>query len=163
MRAYVQFVCMFAYTIYGCIVVILSLFSFLFVLCECLQGGALGRYVQRKLSGLKIFEESFALVRENLRMGVTICEQWVAACDHLTGQVWSRSKWRKHHGQSCLKKKVDHHIDFDTFAQVWKRYAPHAWKGNKHCPQTLHCLAKRLDEVKYASIQEQSTRRHCFN
>ncbi|XP_034460809.1 cytoplasmic dynein 2 heavy chain 1 isoform X1 [Hippoglossus hippoglossus] len=79
-------------------------------------GGALGRYVQRKLSGLKIFEESFALVRENLRMGVTICEQWVAACDHLTGQVW-------------------------------KRYAPHAWKGNKHCPQTLHCLAKRLDEV----------------
>ncbi|XP_040902456.1 cytoplasmic dynein 2 heavy chain 1 [Toxotes jaculatrix] len=79
-------------------------------------GGALGRYVQRKLSGLKLFEEPFAVVRENLRMGVAICEQWVIACDHLTGQVW-------------------------------KRHAPHAWKGNKHCPQTLHCLAKRLDEV----------------
>uniref|UniRef100_A0A8D3CV29 Dynein heavy chain tail domain-containing protein n=1 Tax=Scophthalmus maximus TaxID=52904 RepID=A0A8D3CV29_SCOMX len=79
-------------------------------------GGALGRYVQRKLSGLNIFEEPFVVVRENLRMGVTICEQWVVACDHLTGQVW-------------------------------KRHALHAWKGNKHCPQTLHCLAKRLDEV----------------
>uniref|UniRef100_A0A4W6FB11 Dynein cytoplasmic 2 heavy chain 1 n=1 Tax=Lates calcarifer TaxID=8187 RepID=A0A4W6FB11_LATCA len=79
-------------------------------------GGALGRYVQRKLSGLKIFKEPFVSVRENLRMGVAICEQWVVACEHLTGQVW-------------------------------KRHAPHAWKGNKHCPQTLHCLAKRLDEV----------------
>uniref|UniRef100_A0A671UTN4 Cytoplasmic dynein 2 heavy chain 1 n=1 Tax=Sparus aurata TaxID=8175 RepID=A0A671UTN4_SPAAU len=79
-------------------------------------GGALGRYVQRKLSSLKIFEEPFVSVRENLRTGVAICEQWVVACDHLTGQVW-------------------------------KRHAPHPWKGNKHCPQTLHCLAKRLDEV----------------
>ncbi|KAG7479772.1 hypothetical protein JOB18_034928 [Solea senegalensis] len=79
-------------------------------------GGALGRYVQRKLSGLNIFEEPFVSLRENLRMGVVICEQWVVVCDHLTGQVW-------------------------------KRHAPHAWKGNKHCPQSLHCLAKRLDEV----------------
>uniref|UniRef100_A0A8C9YPH8 Cytoplasmic dynein 2 heavy chain 1 n=1 Tax=Sander lucioperca TaxID=283035 RepID=A0A8C9YPH8_SANLU len=79
-------------------------------------GGTLGRYVQRKLSGLKIFEEPFVSVRENLRMGVAICEQWVVACEHLTGQVW-------------------------------KRHAPHPWKGNKHCPQTLHCLARRLDEV----------------
>ncbi|KAM3875467.1 cytoplasmic dynein 2 heavy chain 1 [Diretmus argenteus] len=79
-------------------------------------GGALGRYVQRKLSGLKIFEEPFVSVRENLRVGVVICEQWVVACEHLTGQVW-------------------------------KRHAPQPWKGNKHCPQTLHCLAQRLDEV----------------
>ncbi|XP_036005544.1 cytoplasmic dynein 2 heavy chain 1 isoform X1 [Fundulus heteroclitus] len=55
-------------------------------------------------------------MRENLRAGVSICEQWVVACEHLTGQVW-------------------------------KRHAPHPWKGNKHCPQTLHCLAKRLNEV----------------
>ncbi|KAM9359311.1 cytoplasmic dynein 2 heavy chain 1 isoform 6-T6 [Symphorus nematophorus] len=79
-------------------------------------GGTLGRYVQRKLSGIKIFEEPFLSVRENLRTGIAICEQWVVACEHLTGQVW-------------------------------KRHAPHPWKGNKHCPQTLHCLAKRLDEV----------------
>ena len=43
--------------------------------------------MQRKLSGLKIFEEPFVSVRENLRTGVAICEQWVAACEHLTGQV----------------------------------------------------------------------------
>uniref|UniRef100_A0A3Q3WZD5 Cytoplasmic dynein 2 heavy chain 1 n=1 Tax=Mola mola TaxID=94237 RepID=A0A3Q3WZD5_MOLML len=79
-------------------------------------GGALGRYVQRKLSGLKIFEEPSVSVRESLRAGIAICEQWVVACEHLTGQVW-------------------------------KRHAPHPWRGNKHCPQTLHCLAKRLDEV----------------
>ncbi|KAM4566457.1 cytoplasmic dynein 2 heavy chain 1 isoform 3-T3 [Odontesthes bonariensis] len=79
-------------------------------------GGGLGRYVQRKLSGLKIFGEPFVSVRENLRTGVSICEQWVVACEHLTGQVW-------------------------------KRHAPHPWKGNKHCPQTLHCLMKRLNEV----------------
>ncbi|XP_076002176.1 cytoplasmic dynein 2 heavy chain 1 isoform X2 [Genypterus blacodes] len=79
-------------------------------------GGALGRYVQRKLSGLKIFEKPFLSVREDLKAGVIICEQWVVACEHLTGQVW-------------------------------KRHAPYPWKGNKHCPQTLHCLTKRLDEV----------------
>ncbi|XP_026049501.1 cytoplasmic dynein 2 heavy chain 1 isoform X1 [Astatotilapia calliptera] len=79
-------------------------------------GGALGRFVQRKLSGLKIFEEPFVLVRENLRTGFAICEQWVVACEHLTGQVW-------------------------------KRHAPHPWKGNKHSPETLQCLANRLNEV----------------
>uniref|UniRef100_A0A665UBA6 Dynein cytoplasmic 2 heavy chain 1 n=1 Tax=Echeneis naucrates TaxID=173247 RepID=A0A665UBA6_ECHNA len=79
-------------------------------------GGALGRYVQKKLSDVKIFEGPFVPVRESLRMGAAICEQWVEACNHLTGQVW-------------------------------KRYETHVWKGNKHSPQTLHCLAKRLDEV----------------
>ncbi|XP_068612804.1 cytoplasmic dynein 2 heavy chain 1 isoform X2 [Brachionichthys hirsutus] len=79
-------------------------------------GGALGRYVQRKLGGLKVFEEPFISVGENLRTGAVICEQWVMACEHLTGQVW-------------------------------KRHAPHPWKGNKHGPQTLRCLANRLDEV----------------
>ncbi|XP_037123246.1 cytoplasmic dynein 2 heavy chain 1 isoform X1 [Syngnathus acus] len=79
-------------------------------------GGALGRYVQKKLSDLKIFEQPFVSVRESWKTGIAICEHWVAACEHLTGQVW-------------------------------KRHAPHPWKGNKHCPQSLHCLGKRLDEV----------------
>ncbi|KAM9801492.1 cytoplasmic dynein 2 heavy chain 1 [Neosynchiropus ocellatus] len=79
-------------------------------------GGALGRYVQKKLSDVKLFEGPFVSVRENLKRGFAICEQWVANCEHLTGQVW-------------------------------KRYAPHPWEGSKHCPPTLHCLTKRLDEV----------------
>lgn len=53
------------------------------------QGGDLGRYVQRKLSGVKIFAEPFLSVKENLKTGVSICEQWVVACEHLTGQVIS--------------------------------------------------------------------------
>lgn len=44
--------------------------------------------MQRKLSGLKIFEEPFVSVREHLRTGIAICEQWGVACEHLTGQVW---------------------------------------------------------------------------
>ncbi|KAM9317805.1 cytoplasmic dynein 2 heavy chain 1 [Pholidichthys leucotaenia] len=79
-------------------------------------GGALGRYVQKKLSELKIFQEQFSLLRESLRAGVSICEQWVLVCEHLT-------------------------------VQVWKRFAPHPWKGHKHSPEILHCLAKRLNEV----------------
>ncbi|KAJ3590899.1 hypothetical protein NHX12_008847 [Muraenolepis orangiensis] len=53
-------------------------------------GGALGRYVQKKLSGVQIFQDPYVPVRENLRMGVMVCEQWVTACEHLTGQVWKR-------------------------------------------------------------------------
>ncbi|KAK2912607.1 hypothetical protein Q8A73_006720 [Channa argus] len=53
---------------------------------EDVLGGALGRYVQRKLSAIKIFEEPFVSVKENLRTGAAICEQWVVACEHLTGQ-----------------------------------------------------------------------------
>ncbi|XP_052360063.1 cytoplasmic dynein 2 heavy chain 1 isoform X2 [Oncorhynchus keta] len=79
-------------------------------------GGALGRYVQKKLSGVKLFLDPFLSVRESLRVGLVICEQWVSACEHLSGQVW-------------------------------KRYAPYPWKGDKHRPQALHSLAQRLDEV----------------
>lgn len=79
-------------------------------------GGALGRYVQRKLSSLKLWEDPFLSMRENVRAGMTVCEQWAGACEHLTGQVW-------------------------------KRYSPHPWKGDKHRPQGLSCLAQRLEEV----------------
>ncbi|XP_064157010.1 dynein cytoplasmic 2 heavy chain 1 isoform X2 [Anguilla rostrata] len=79
-------------------------------------GGALGRYVQKKLSSLKLWEDPFLTVKESLRSGVAVCEQWVGACDHLTGQLW-------------------------------KRYAPHPWKGDKYQPQLLQNLARRLEEV----------------
>lgn len=66
-------------------------------------GGALGRYVQRKLSGLKIFVEPFVSMRENLRTGIAICEQWVVACEHLTGQVQTNSRCRGGGGTVCTK------------------------------------------------------------
>ncbi|KAL1260293.1 hypothetical protein QQF64_008120, partial [Cirrhinus molitorella] len=79
-------------------------------------GGALGRFVQRKLSALHLWEDPYFTVREGLKGGVAACEQWVAACEHLTGQVW-------------------------------KRYSPHPWSGEKHHPQGLQSLAQRLEEV----------------
>ncbi|KAI1893942.1 hypothetical protein AGOR_G00128840 [Albula goreensis] len=79
-------------------------------------GGALGRYVQKRLSSLKLWEDPFFTVKESLRSGVVICEQWVGACDHLTGQLW-------------------------------KRYTPHQWTGDKYRPLILQSLAQRLEEV----------------
>ncbi|XP_053164065.1 cytoplasmic dynein 2 heavy chain 1 isoform X1 [Hemicordylus capensis] len=52
--------------------------------------GSLGRFVQKKLGTLNLWEDSFHIVKENLKAGISICEQWVAACDHLTGQLWQR-------------------------------------------------------------------------
>ncbi|XDV33112.1 hypothetical protein PO909_003674 [Leuciscus waleckii] len=79
-------------------------------------GGALGRFVQRKLNALRLWEDPYFTVREGLKGGVSVCEQWVAACERLTGQVW-------------------------------KRYSPHPWSGEKHRPQGLESLAQRLEEV----------------
>ncbi|XP_068004360.1 cytoplasmic dynein 2 heavy chain 1 [Melanerpes formicivorus] len=79
-------------------------------------GGSLGRYVQRKLSALNLWEDSFHNVKENVKAGILICEQWVSACEYLTGQLW-------------------------------QRYALHPWKNEKHFPESLARLGKRLDEV----------------
>ncbi|XP_028817493.1 cytoplasmic dynein 2 heavy chain 1 isoform X3 [Denticeps clupeoides] len=53
-------------------------------------GGALGGYVQKKLSSLKLWEDLFLSVKENLKAGLAVCEQWSGACEHLTGQQWKR-------------------------------------------------------------------------
>ncbi|XP_036284565.1 cytoplasmic dynein 2 heavy chain 1-like [Pipistrellus kuhlii] len=53
-------------------------------------GGSFGRFVQRKLGTLSLWEDPYYLVKENLKAGISICEQWVTACNHLTGQVWQR-------------------------------------------------------------------------
>ncbi|XP_040316731.1 cytoplasmic dynein 2 heavy chain 1 [Herpailurus yagouaroundi] len=53
-------------------------------------GGSFGRFVQKKLGTLNLWEDPYCLVKDHLRAGVSICEQWVIACNHLTGQVWQR-------------------------------------------------------------------------
>uniref|UniRef100_A0A8C5XJH6 Dynein cytoplasmic 2 heavy chain 1 n=1 Tax=Microcebus murinus TaxID=30608 RepID=A0A8C5XJH6_MICMU len=53
-------------------------------------GGSFGRFVQKKLGTLNLWEDPYYLVKENLKAGVSICEQWVIVCSHLTGQVWQR-------------------------------------------------------------------------
>lgn len=54
-------------------------------------GGALERYVQRKLNGKNLFREPFVSVRESLKGAINICQQWVVDCEHLTGQVFLKS------------------------------------------------------------------------
>lgn len=90
-----------------------TIFFYLFV---WFLAGSLGRFVQKKLGTLNLWEDSFHTVKENLKAGIIICEQWVAACDHLTGQLW-------------------------------QRYTPHLWRGEKYIPETLGKLGKRLEEV----------------
>ncbi|XP_077984893.1 cytoplasmic dynein 2 heavy chain 1-like [Glandiceps talaboti] len=53
-------------------------------------GGALGRYVQRKLGSLDLWRDPFHKVKEALRSGIAICERWVVACEQLTVQFWKR-------------------------------------------------------------------------
>ncbi|XP_030632529.1 cytoplasmic dynein 2 heavy chain 1 [Chanos chanos] len=78
--------------------------------------GTLGRFVQRKLSCVNLWEDPYSAVRENLKAGVAVCEQWAVACEHLTNQVW-------------------------------KRFSPHPWQGDKQRPQELDSLAQRLEEI----------------
>ncbi|NXI65822.1 DYHC2 protein, partial [Anseranas semipalmata] len=53
-------------------------------------GSCLGRFVQRKLGALNLWEDAFHIVKENLKAGILICEQWASACEYLTGQLWQR-------------------------------------------------------------------------
>lgn len=70
--------------------IILNKHNIAFVCFFCVLGGSLGRYVQRKLAALNLWEDAFHSVKENLKAGILICEQWVSACEYLTGQLWQR-------------------------------------------------------------------------
>ena len=52
--------------------------------------GALGRYVQRKLGSVDIWQGPFNLVRDSIRKAVSVSERWVSACETLTSQYWKR-------------------------------------------------------------------------
>ncbi|KAK3531386.1 hypothetical protein QTP70_018186, partial [Hemibagrus guttatus] len=90
-------------------------------------GFSLARFVQKKLCVLRLWEEPYSSVRESLKMGVAVCEQWTAACEHLS-------------------------------SQVWKRYSPHPWSGEKHSPLGLHGLTHRLQEPLWRAAMSQFER-----
>lgn len=54
------------------------------------SGNALGRSVQKNLGAMNLWMDPFPVVKENLRAGISVCEQWTAACEYLTGQLWQR-------------------------------------------------------------------------
>lgn len=68
--------------------IILNKHNIFFFIPFCLLGGSLGRFVQRKLAALNLWEDTFHSVKENIQSGILICEQWVSACEYLTGQLW---------------------------------------------------------------------------
>ncbi|XP_073414467.1 cytoplasmic dynein 2 heavy chain 1 isoform X2 [Dendrobates tinctorius] len=53
-----------------------------------ITGNTLGRCVQKNLAEMNLWTEPFPAVKENLRAGIAVCEQWMSACEHLTGQLW---------------------------------------------------------------------------
>uniref|UniRef100_A0A8C5PP60 Cytoplasmic dynein 2 heavy chain 1 n=1 Tax=Leptobrachium leishanense TaxID=445787 RepID=A0A8C5PP60_9ANUR len=55
-----------------------------------ITGNALGRCVQKKLGTLRLWNDQFPTVRESLRAGISVCEQWTSVCERLTGQLWRR-------------------------------------------------------------------------
>lgn len=55
-----------------------------------LSGSTFGRFVQLKLNEEDLWKGPFGKVKEGLRMGHSICERWIQACDTLTVQFWKR-------------------------------------------------------------------------
>ncbi|XP_051782842.1 cytoplasmic dynein 2 heavy chain 1 isoform X2 [Erpetoichthys calabaricus] len=70
-------------------------------------GAALGRIVQKKLGSIDQWEDSFHTVKENLRVGISVCEQWVDVCDHLTGQLWRRYTPHQWHNDKYYPEGLD--------------------------------------------------------
>ncbi|KAJ7398962.1 hypothetical protein BTVI_119896 [Pitangus sulphuratus] len=82
-------------------------------------GGSLGRYVQRKLATLNFWEDAFHSVKENIKAGILICEQWVSACEYLTGQLWQRytlHPWKNEKYSPELLAKLGKRLD----EPLWK-------------------------------------------
>ncbi|KRX18927.1 Cytoplasmic dynein 2 heavy chain 1 [Trichinella nelsoni] len=53
-------------------------------------------YVKCKLGAVDFWNDSFNDVFSNLRLAISLCEQWKESCDLLTNQIWSRwvsQKW----------------------------------------------------------------------
>ncbi|XP_065136472.1 cytoplasmic dynein 2 heavy chain 1 [Paramisgurnus dabryanus] len=91
-------------------------------------GGALARLVQRKLSSLHLWEDQYFTVREGLKGGVAVCEQWVAACEHLTGQVWKRysphpwsSEKHRPQGLQSLAQRLEEVLQVRTVCEKLQR------------------------------------------
>ncbi|OXB57863.1 hypothetical protein ASZ78_016437 [Callipepla squamata] len=94
-------------------------------------GSCLGRFVQRKLGTLNLWEDAFHVVKENIKAGILICEQWVSACEYLTGQLWQRytlHQWKneKYIPESLIRlcKRLDEPLWKAAVSQFERIIAP---------------------------------------
>ena len=68
--------------------------------------GAFGRYTQKKLGALDIWEGPFQQVQENMKKGMSVCEHWVTACETLTAQFWKRFSMHPWRGDKFVPESL---------------------------------------------------------
>ncbi|XP_075274100.1 cytoplasmic dynein 2 heavy chain 1 isoform X3 [Opisthocomus hoazin] len=123
-------------------------------------GGSLGRYVQRKLAALNLWEDAFHSVKENLKSGILICEQWVSACEYLTGQLWQRytlHPWKneKYFPELLAKlgKRLDEVLGVRTLHEKLTFFLPAGEQNALHLAQVFEPFAG-LNPVHYNPYTE---------
>ncbi|KAF1521633.1 Cytoplasmic dynein 2 heavy chain 1, partial [Eudyptes sclateri] len=123
-------------------------------------GGSLGRYVQRKLAALNLWEDAFHSVKENVKAGILICEQWVSACEYLTGQLWQRytlHPWKneKYFPESLAKlgKRLDEVLMVRTLHEKLTFFLPAGEQNALHLAQVFEPFAG-LNPVHYNPYTE---------
>uniref|UniRef100_A0A663LRA3 Dynein cytoplasmic 2 heavy chain 1 n=1 Tax=Athene cunicularia TaxID=194338 RepID=A0A663LRA3_ATHCN len=111
-------------------------------------GGSLGRYVQKKLAALNLWEDAFHSVKENLKAGILICEQWVSACEYLTGQLWQHytlHPWKneKYYPESLarLGKRLDEVLTVRTLHEKLMFFLPAGEQNSLHLAQVFEPFA----------------------
>ncbi|KAI6079846.1 Cytoplasmic dynein 2 heavy chain 1 [Aix galericulata] len=123
-------------------------------------GSCLGRYVQRKLAALNLWEDAFHIVKENLKAGILICEQWASACEYLTGQLWQRytlHQWKneKYFPESLVKlgKRLDEVLTVRTLHEKLTFFLPSGEQNALHVAQVFEPFAG-LNPVHYNPYTE---------
>ncbi|XP_029458286.1 cytoplasmic dynein 2 heavy chain 1 [Rhinatrema bivittatum] len=123
-------------------------------------GGSLGRCIQKNLGTLNLWKDSYLTVKENLKAGITICEQWVAACSHLTGQLWQRYtphpwKHEKYYPESLdkLGKRLEEVLTIRTVTEKLNYFLPTGEQQGLHLSQVFEPFAG-LNPVHYNSYTE---------
>ncbi|NXA12552.1 DYHC2 protein, partial [Sapayoa aenigma] len=123
-------------------------------------GGSLGRYVQRKLAALNLWEDAFHSVKENLKAGILICDQWVSACEYLTGQLWQRytlHPWKneKYSPELLAKlgKRLDEVLTVRTLHEKLAFFLPSGEQNSLHLTQAFEPFAG-LNPVHYNPYTE---------
>ncbi|KRY19216.1 Cytoplasmic dynein 2 heavy chain 1 [Trichinella patagoniensis] len=64
-------------------------------------------YVKCKLGAVDFWNDSFNDVFSNLRLAISLCEQWKESCDLLTNQIWSRWVSQKWNGKPFTSELLD--------------------------------------------------------
>jgi hypothetical protein len=51
--------------------------------------------ILNKLAKIKVFEDNFSDVKDNLKHAVAVCDRWMECCFNLTARLWKSSQTHK--------------------------------------------------------------------